>query len=67
MPDPLTPEYIADARKRAYRHGMGTWTGSTGGLAADVIRMAYEIDRLKAELARMQETRVPGWLRPDQG
>ena len=67
MPDPLTPEYIADAKRRAYRHGMGTWTGSTGGLAADVIRLAYEIDRLKAELARMQENRVPGWLRPDQG
>ena len=62
MPDPLTPEYIADAKRRAYRHGMGTWTGSTGGLAADVIRMAKEIDRLKAEIARMQETRVPYWL-----
>ena len=67
MPDPLTPEYIADARKRAYRFGTGQWTGTTGWLSADVIRLCYEVDRLKAELARQQETRVPEWLRPDQG
>lgn len=67
MPDPLTPEYIADARRRAYRFGTGQWTGLTGGLAADVIRLCYEVDRLKAELAQQQETRVPEWLRPDQG
>lgn len=62
MPDPLTPEYIADARRRAYRFGTGQWTGTTGGLSADVIRLCQEIDRLKAELARQQETRVPEWL-----
>ena len=67
MPDPLTPEYIADARKRAYRFGTGQWTGTTGGLSADVIRLCQEIDRLKAEIARQQETRVPELLRPDQG
>lgn len=56
MAEPLTAEYLADARNRAYRFGTGTWTGSTGGLAADVIRMAGEIDRLKAEIERLQGT-----------
>lgn len=67
MREPLTPEYIADARRRAYARGIGTWTGTTGALCADVIRLCWEIDRLKAELARRDETRVPDWLRPDQG
>jgi hypothetical protein len=61
--EPLTPEYIADCRKRAYKYGTGTWTGMAGGLSADVIRLCYEIDRLKCELARRQE-REPYWLRP---
>ena len=62
MRDPLTDDYIAECRRRAYQRGIGTWTGTTGALCADVIRLCLEIDRLKTELARRDETRVPYWL-----
>lgn len=67
MREPLTDDYIAEAKTRAYQRGIGTWTGTTGALCADVIRLCWEVDRLKAELARRDETRVPAWLKPDQG
>jgi hypothetical protein len=63
MRDPLTDDYIAEAKTRAYQRGIGTWTGTTGAIAADVIRLCWEIERLKAELARRDETQVPTWLK----
>ena len=60
MPDtnhePLTPEYLEDCRRRAKRF-QGQWTGTSGALAADVMRLLWEVDRLKVELAYKAEGR----------
>lgn len=56
MRDPLTDAYLADCLARANRY-MGQWTGSEGGLAADVRRLLWEVDRLKVELAYKAEGR----------
>jgi len=66
MPDPLTPEYMEDCRRRANRY-MGQWTGTEGSLAADVRRLLWEVERLQAELALLRakcEERPPIWLQP---
>ena len=52
--DPLTPEYLEDCRKRAKRF-QGQWTGTSGALAADVMRLLWEVERLKVEAARREE------------
>lgn len=57
--EPLSHEYLEDCRRRANRY-MGQWTGSEGGLAADVRRLLWEVDRLKVELAyRAEGRRLP--------
>jgi hypothetical protein len=37
----LPPDYLADAKRRAYRY-QGQWTGTAGSLAADVARLLKE-------------------------
>lgn len=56
--EPLSPEYLEDCRCRANRY-MGQWTGSEGGLAADVRRLLWEVDRLKVEAAYRENRRMP--------
>ena len=58
-PEPLAPEYLEDCRRRAKRF-QGQWTGTSGALAADVMRLLWEVDRLKVELAyRAEGRRLP--------
>lgn len=56
--EPLTDEYLADCRRRAKRF-QGQWTGTSGALAADVMRLLWEVDRLKVELAYRDNRRLP--------
>jgi hypothetical protein len=57
MKNRLPDEYIDDARMRANRY-MAQWTGTTGGLAADVRRLLFEREALIHELEyRGQPTR----------
>jgi len=51
----LTDDYLADAERRARRF-MGQWTGTSGALAADVIRLLHDRRRIIQELADMQTT-----------
>jgi hypothetical protein len=59
--EPLTPEYLAECRARAKRF-QGQWTGTSGALAADVMRLLWELERLKVKAARQAETTVPYWM-----
>ncbi len=65
--DPLTDEYLADCQRRARRY-QGQWTGTGGSLAADVMRLLWEVARLKQLLAEHQAERDeryrPYWLEP---
>ena len=54
--EPLSHEYLEDCRRRAKRF-QGQWTGTSGALAADVMRLLWEVDRLKVELAYKAEGR----------
>ena len=49
-PEPLTDEYLAEAEQRARRFS-GAYTGTSGTLAADSLRMLVEVRRLRQELA----------------
>ena len=60
--EPLSPEYLEDCRRRAKRF-QGQWTGTSGALAADVMRLLWEVERLKVEAARREE-RVQYWRQP---
>ena len=53
-PEPLTQEYLDQAKARAKRF-TAQWTGTSGSLAADVMRLLWEVERLKVELARREE------------
>jgi hypothetical protein len=46
------------------RRFSGAYTGTSGTLAADVIRLLYERQRLLAELARNCEQAKPYWYQP---
>jgi hypothetical protein len=46
------------------RRFSGAYTGTSGTLAADVIRLLYERQRLLAELARNAERVGPYWQQP---
>jgi hypothetical protein len=46
------------------RRFSGAYTGTSGTLAADVIRLLYERQRLLAELARKAERVEPYWQQP---
>jgi len=52
--NPLTADDLARIEHRARRF-QGAWTGTSGALAADVIRLLEERRRLMVELARLRE------------
>ncbi len=50
MPEPLPDAYLLEAELRA-RKFSGAYTGTSGTLAADVLRLLKEVSRLKGEAA----------------
>ncbi len=48
--EPLTDAYLAECEHRARRFS-GAYTGTSGTLAADVMRLLFEVRRLRQELA----------------
>ena len=54
----LSSEDLARIEHRARRF-QGAWTGTSGSLAADVIRLLSEVRRLKVEAAYREELRRP--------
>lgn len=50
MPEPLTDAYLLEAEMRA-RKFSGAYTGTSGTLAADVLRLLAELSRVKGEAA----------------
>ena len=52
--NPLTADDLARIEHRARRF-QGAWTGTSGALAADVMRLLEERRWLMVELARLQE------------
>ena len=60
---PLTSDDLAQMEHRARRFA-GAYTGTSGTLAADVIRLLKERQRLLAELAIRQETTPRYWQQP---
>lgn len=63
MTQPLTEDDLARMEHRARRFS-GAYTGTSGTLAADVIRLLYERQRLLAEMARNAERAEPYWRQP---
>lgn len=59
----LTEDDLAQIEHRARRFS-GAYTGTSGTLAADVIRLLKERQRLLAELARHAEQAQPYWHQP---
>ena len=59
MSEPLSDAYLQECEYRARRFS-GAYTGTSGTLAADVMRLLAELSRLKGELAveraRRQDT-----------
>lgn len=57
MPEPLTDAYLLECEMRA-RQFSGCWDqGTSGTLAADVIRLLKELSRVKGEAAVERATR----------
>ena len=50
MSQPLTDAYLLEAELRA-RQFSGAFTGTSGTLAADVLRLLAELSRVKGKLA----------------
>ena len=50
MPEPLTADYLTRCEYDARRFS-GAWTGTSGTLAAHVMRLLAEVRRLKVEAA----------------
>ena len=63
MTQPLTEDDLAQMEHRARRFS-GAYTGTSGTLAADVIRLLYERQRLLTEIARNAERAQPYWSHP---
>jgi hypothetical protein len=57
-PEPLTPAYLAECEHRARRFS-GAYTGTSGTLAGDVMRLLAEVRRLRIEAAYREEMRRP--------
>jgi hypothetical protein len=57
--EPLTDAYLAECEHRARRFS-GCWdAGTSGSLAADVMRLLFEVRRLKVEAAYRENLRRP--------
>jgi hypothetical protein len=56
--EPLTPEELATMEQAARRY-QGAWTGTSGTLAAHVMRLIQEVRRLQVEAAYRRELRRP--------
>jgi hypothetical protein len=54
MPEPLTLDYLQQCEFRARRFS-GAYTGTSGSLAADVLRLLAEVRRFKVEAAYQYE------------
>ena len=50
MPEPLSDAYLLECEMRARRFS-GAFTGTSGTLAADVLRLLAEVSRLKHQAA----------------
>ena len=48
--------------EQAARQFQGAWTGTSGSLAAMLLRAVQEIRRLRVEAARREESSVPYWM-----
>jgi hypothetical protein len=57
-PEPLAAAYLAECEQRARRFS-GAYTGTSGTLAADVMRLLAEVRRLRVEAAYRDELRRP--------
>ena len=57
MPEPLTDAYLLECEMRA-RQFSGAFTGTSGTLAADVLRLLAELRRVKGEAAVERARRV---------
>lgn len=68
MAEPLTDAYLLQCEMRA-RKFSGAYTGTSGTLAADVLRLLAEISRLKGEAVvergRREEQQDPWQQRND--
>jgi hypothetical protein len=58
MAEPLTAAYLAECEQRARRFS-GAYTGTSGTLAGDVMRLLAEVRRLRVEQAYREELRRP--------
>jgi hypothetical protein len=56
--EPLTDAYLAECERRA-RQFSGAYTGTSGTLAADVLRLLAEVRRLKVQAAYRDNLRRP--------
>jgi hypothetical protein len=56
--EPLTDAYLAECERRA-RQFSGAYTGTSGTLAADVLRLIFEVRRLKVEAAYRENIKRP--------
>lgn len=65
MPEPLTDAYLQQAEWDARRFS-GAYTGTSGTLAAHVMRLLAELSRVKGEMAvmRARHHERPYWLQP---
>ena len=61
--EPLTEDDLAQMEHRARRFS-GAYTGTSGTLAGDVIRLLAERRRLLVELARIREGDGAYWREP---
>lgn len=57
MPEPLPDAYLLECEMRARRFS-GAFTGTSGTLAADVLRLLAELSRVKGEAAVDRARRV---------
>ena len=57
-PEPLTAEYLQQCEQRA-RQFSGAYTGTSGSLAADVMRLLAEVARLQCEAAYRENRPMP--------